>query len=140
MLKSVELSTYMVEHPVMVKPHMTIYEATNFILQNKVSGVVVVDDNRNLVGVLSELDCLSSIMNDVYNGSELGTSLVSDYMTTEVETNDPHDDIVDVAKSMLDHKHRRRPVVKNGRVLGQVTCRQILRAVKEFAGPPDAER
>ncbi|MDZ7684556.1 MAG: CBS domain-containing protein [Gammaproteobacteria bacterium] len=92
------------------------------------------------MGVLSELDCLSSIMNDVYNGSELGTSLVSEYMTTEVETDDPHDDIVDVAKSMLDHKHRRRPVVKNGRVMGQVTCRQILRAVKEFAGAPDAER
>jgi len=137
MLKPVELSNYMVEHPVTVKPYMTIYEAAHLILTHKVSGVLVVDDNKNLLGMLSELDCLRAIMDDVYNGYELGATRVEDFMTTDVETNDPHDDITAVAASMLDHKHRRRPVVKDGRLLGQVTCRQILKAVKEFGGPPD---
>ncbi|MFB3078881.1 MAG: CBS domain-containing protein, partial [Lysobacterales bacterium] len=55
-----------------------------------------------------------------------------------VEVNHPHDQITDVAISMLDHKHRRRPVVIDGKLVGQVTCRQILKAIKEFAVPVDA--
>jgi len=33
---------------------------------------------------------------------------------------------------MLKHKHRRRPVIENGKLIGQVTCRQILSAIKDF--------
>ena len=52
-------------------------------------------------------------------------------MTRDVEVQHPHDDIVNVATSMLDHKHRRRPVVEDGLLVGQVTCRQILKVVTE---------
>jgi Mg/Co/Ni transporter MgtE len=48
-----------------------------------------------------------------------------------LQQRNPHDDIVDVAASMLDHKHRRRPVVLDGRLVGQVTCRQILKVIGE---------
>ncbi|MFT5101924.1 MAG: CBS domain-containing protein, partial [Planctomycetaceae bacterium] len=41
-------------------------------------------------------------------------------------------DIITVAASMLDHKHRRRPVVENGKLVGQLTCRLILGAIKDF--------
>jgi len=50
-------------------------------------------------------------------------------MSTDVEMQSPTDDIIDVATSMLDHKHRRRPVVVDGLLVGQVTCRQILSVV-----------
>ena len=53
-------------------------------------------------------------------------------MTKDVETNSPDDFIIDVAATMLDHKHRRRPIVDNGKLVGQLTCRQILRAIKDF--------
>lgn len=137
MLKSVEVRQYMLKKPVSVKAGMTIYEASHHILVNKVSGVVVVDDDNNLVGMLSELDCLRAIVNNVYNDGDPGASLVSDVMTQEVEVNHPHDDIITVAASMLDHKHRRRPIVAEGKLVGQLTCRQILKAVKDFGGPED---
>jgi CBS domain-containing protein len=53
-------------------------------------------------------------------------------------TASPGDPIVDVAADMLKKKIRRRPVVDSeGKLLGQITIRQILRAVKEFSSPED---
>ncbi|MEJ6592420.1 MAG: CBS domain-containing protein [SAR86 cluster bacterium] len=132
MAKSVEVSQYMQHKPVTVTADMNIYDASRKILENKVSGVVVVDADNNLVGMLSELDCLRALITSVYNGADPGGALVSEIMTTEVEVNQPTDDIVTVATSMLDHKHRRRPIVVDGKLVGQLTCRQILGAIKDF--------
>jgi signal-transduction protein with cAMP-binding, CBS, and nucleotidyltransferase domain len=33
---------------------------------------------------------------------------------------------------MLMNNKRRRPVVENGRLIGQITCRQLLKAVQDF--------
>lgn len=129
----------MIENPICVNPAMNVYEAAHEILTNQVSGVTVVDENGKLVGMLSELDCLQAIVTSVYNGADPGGALVSDIMTAEVEVNDPEDEILAVAKSMLDHKHRRRPVVKDGVLQGQLTCRQILKAVTDFADENHAE-
>lgn len=129
MLGSVELADYMLKHPVTARPEASVYEATRRILEHKVSGLVVVDESKQLLGILSELDCLRVLLASVYNDEEFATALVGDVMTRDVETQHPHDDIVDVATSMLDHKHRRRPVIEDGRLVGQVTCRQILSVV-----------
>lgn len=126
---SVELADYMLKNPVTARPELTVYEAARRILEHKVSGLCVIDERKHLVGMLSELDCLRIILAGMYNDEEFGAGLVGDIMTKNVETQDPHDDIVDVATSMLDHKHRRRPVVLDGRLVGQVTCRQILNIV-----------
>ncbi len=131
MLGSVELKDYMLRNPVTARPELTVYEAALRILDHKVSGLAVVDERKALMGVLSELDCLRVILAGVYNDEEFGSALVGDVMAREVEFQHPHDDIVDVATSMLDHKHRRRPVVEDGLLVGQVTCRQILKVVTE---------
>jgi CBS domain-containing protein len=127
----------MLKKPVTARPKTTIYEACHLILTNKVSGLAIIDDDNNLVGMLSELDCLRAIVSNVYNDGDPGASLVEDFMTREVEVNHPHDGIIDVASSMLDHKHRRRPVVVDGKLVGLLSCRQILKAIKDFAGPED---
>jgi CBS domain-containing protein len=44
----------------------------------------------------------------------------------------PNEDIVDVAQDMLKKNKRRRPVVENGKLIGQITCRQLLIAVVKF--------
>jgi CBS domain-containing protein len=131
MLGSVELKDYMLKNPVTTRPELTVYEAALRILDHKVSGLVVVDERKALMGMLSELDCLRVILAGVYNDEEFGAALVGDVMAREVEAQHPHDDIVDVASSMLDHKHRRRPVVQDGLLVGQVTCRQILKVVTQ---------
>ena len=136
MLRSVELQDYMLHNPVRVRPDDNVYDAIHEIMVHKVSGACVVDDNNYLLGVLSELDCLRAVLSSVYNESPVG--LVKEFMTEEVISVKLHDNIVDVAADMLEHKHRRRPVIQDdGKLIGQVTCRQLLRAVKEFAAPVD---
>lgn len=137
MPKSLQVREYMLHKPVTVRANATIHEASHAILVNKISGVVVTDDDGNLVGMLSELDCLRAIVNNAYNDWDGGATLVSDVMTKEVEVNHPHDDIINVASSMLAHMHRRRPIVEDGKLVGQLTCRQILKAIKDFGGNAD---
>jgi len=130
MLKSVDLSDYMLINPVKVKEDINLRDAMKSIIDNKVSGVCVVDDHDVLVGVLSEMDCLAVVLNATYN--EIGVGLVSEYMIKDVVVAHPHDDIIDIAQDMLVQKHRRRPVIKDGVLVGLVSCRQLLAAVDKF--------
>lgn len=133
MLRSVRVRDHMLTRPVTVKPDDDIFKAIHEILVNKISGVTVVDDEGRPVGILSELDCLRAILWATYHNEEVGSHPVVDHMTSPVESVYADEDIIDVAQSMLQHKRRRRPVVdRHGRMVGQVTCRQLLRAIKEF--------
>jgi CBS domain-containing protein len=85
----------------------------------------------NLVGVISELDCLKAVRGAIYNDSGIG--VVGDYMASDnLVVSHPNEDIVDVAQDMLLKNKRRRPVVENGKLIGQITCRQLLSAVMKF--------
>ena len=131
MLQSVNLRDYMLLNPVRVHPEDDIINAMKVIIDNKISGVCVVDTDANLVGILSELDCLRAVLGAVYNQS--GTGTVRDHMATDnLAVAHPNEDIVDIAQDMLKKNHRRRPVLENGKLVGQITCRQLLSAVMKF--------
>ncbi|MCB1698440.1 MAG: CBS domain-containing protein [Pseudomonadales bacterium] len=122
----------MLPNPVKVKPDDSVLDAMRVIIDNKISGVCVVDADGNLVGILSELDCLRAALGATYNNT--GVGLVRDNMTGDnLLVAHPDENILDVAQDMLLKKHRRRPVVENGRLIGQITCRQLLSAVKKFS-------
>ena len=133
MPKSIELREYM-RTPRTIKQNATVAEAAQVIINNRVSGIVVVDDAGELVGMLSELDCMQAIVSTVYNGGTPGAEIVRDVMTKEVTVNRPSEDIISVAADMLKHKHRRRPIVDNDKLVGQISCRQLLRAINDFGG------
>jgi CBS domain-containing protein len=136
MLRSVDMQDYMLHNPPTVKADDNLFDAIHIILASRISGVSVVDDSHKLVGMLSEMDCLKGILSAVYNKSPAGN--VEEFMSINVTTVSLHDNIVDVASNMLERKQRRRPVLdQDGTLIGQVSCRQLLRAAKEFALPED---
>lgn len=138
MLRDLELKNYMVKNPVTIGETASLFEAMHLILVNKISGLCVVDDSNTLIGVLSELDCLRGVLASVYNDSGIG--IVADVMTSE-NLSVAHADasIADIAEQMMREQKRRRPVIDSeGKLVGQITIRQILRAVKEFNLQPDA--
>jgi CBS domain-containing protein len=121
----------MLTNPVRVHGDDNVLNAMQVIIDNKISGVCVVDERENLVGILSELDCLRAVLGSIYNNTSIGH--VKDYMATEnLVVAHPNEDIVDVAQDMLLKNKRRRPVVEDGKLVGQITCRQLLSAVKKF--------
>jgi len=136
MLRSVELKDYMLPDPHTVAADDDLFDAIHIILVNKISGVCVVDETNTLVGVLSEMDCLSAVLKATY--ADVGVGAVKTVMSTDVICARAGEDIVDVASDMLKTGQRRRPVVDgNNKLLGQITCRRLLKVVKEFATPPD---
>lgn len=131
MLQSVNLRDYIITNPVKVKPDDNVLEAMRSIIDNKISGVCVVDADDNLVGILSEMDCLRAVLGASYNNTGIGS--VAEHMTRDnLLVAHPDENILDVAQDMLRKGNRRRPVLENGRLLGQITCRQLLRAVNKF--------
>lgn len=131
MLQSVNLRDYMLSNPVKVSPEDNILDAMKVIIDNKISGVCVVDAEANLVGILSEMDCLRAVLGAIYNNNNIG--VVREYMASDnLVVANPNEDIVSVAEDMLLKNKRRRPVVENGKLIGQITCRQLLSAVMKF--------
>jgi CBS domain-containing protein len=131
MLQSVNLRDYMLPNPVKVRPEDNIMDAMKVIIEHKISGVCVVDADANLVGILSEMDCLRAVLAAIYNNNSIG--VVRDHMSSDnLVVAHPDEDIVNVAQDMLQKNKRRRPVVENGKLIGQITCRQLLSAVMSF--------
>lgn len=132
MLRSVKVEDYMATGLVSFKPETDLFEAINSLLNYKISGAPVVNENGELVGLISEVDCLRAILTLTYHEEEVGGQ-VKDCMTTEVETVGHDEDIVDVAKVFIEKGRRRLPVVQNGKMVGQISRSDILRAVEVFA-------
>jgi CBS domain-containing protein len=130
MLHSVDLRDYMITNPIKVKDDANLFDTMKIIIDNKVSGVCVINEDKALVGVLSEMDCLAAILKATYN--EVGVGLVNEYMTKDVIVAHPSEGIINISQDMLLKNQRRRPVVENGKLVGQVSCRQLLTAVKKF--------
>ena len=133
MLRSVDLKDYMQPSPITIQPTSSLQEAVGLIIEHKVSGICVVDNDNKLLGILSEMDCLGGILAATYNQG--GLNNVSEYMTADVDVARLDENIVSVASDMMSKQQRRRPVVENGKLIGQITCRQLLRAVEEFPQP-----
>lgn len=131
MLKSVRVKDYMNTRPVTVEAGTDLLDAIDLILANKRSGITVVDGDHRPVGMLSELDCLRAILAASYHQEEAARHSIADVMSAPVETILESDDVIAVARSMLEHKRRRRPVVnEDGVMIGEITCRQLLRGVR----------
>ena len=121
----------MAGHLVTFKPDTEIMDAIHELVHHRIAGAPVVDDKGDLVGMLSELDCMKVALNAGYYGDWGGP--VSDYMTTAVESVDAEMNIVDLAQKFLDSGYRRFPVLRNNRLVGQISRRDALRALNELA-------
>lgn len=135
MSSAAKVQDHMQHKPVIVHPDMSIFEAMHTILDNKISGACVVEQGK-VVGMLSELDCLQAILSKTYyEGGEGSSGTVRQFMVADVDSVRPDDDIYVVANEMFLKRQRRRPVIENGELVGLLTCRQILQAVKDFSLP-----
>ena len=133
-MQSSIVKDYMNPAPVTVGPDCSVVEAAQIILKNKVSGTIVIDSEKNYIGMLSELDCLKAMSNALYNEGRSNPSIkVEDVMKKDTSTSSPNDALFDTVKKMLEEGQRRRPVVENNKLVGMVSCRQMLKAINNYA-------
>ncbi len=98
-----------------------ITQAVEIMLENKISGLPVVKSDMTLVGIITEKD----IMKMLYKTEEMA-SRVEDYMTTEIASFDIDADPRDIFQSLLDNPFRRVPIVKEGKLVGVISRKDLL--------------
>ena len=111
-------------------PDIDIHDAIQILLDQRITGAPVVDKKENLVGILSEKDCLRTIAHGAYSEVPVGGK-VEDYMTKKVDTIHPDLDIFTVADRFLNCSYRRLLVVEDKKLVGQITRRDLLRAIQK---------
>ncbi len=114
-------------------PEMAAVEAAEVLLKNGISGAPVIDQDRRLLGLVSEFDCLRAVAASDYEmDSHDAIELVGDLMTREPITVPPEMDLFTLAHEFVTHRVRRFPVVESGFVIGQVSRRDALKAALMF--------
>lgn len=130
MHRSIKVRDYMNREAITLAPETNLFKAIDVLLAHRTSGAPVVDAQGNLVGVLSESDCLQGILNDAYYEESCGT--VASLMSKAVETIDADADILQAAEHFVTRSRRRLPVLEQGKLVGQISRRDLLRALKTY--------
>ena len=130
MLKSVTTRDYMTSASIVLKPEQDVLEAAETLLEYKLTGAPVVDEHREVIGFLSEKDCLHVVLSAIYNG-DLGDR-VADRMSSKVLSVHPDDSIADVAEKFLKCECRSFPVIEKDVLVGMVSRANVLQALEKI--------
>ncbi|MDX1428704.1 MAG: CBS domain-containing protein [Rhodothermales bacterium] len=131
MRKPIAVRDYMAANLVTFTPDMEILRAIHLLVEKRISGATVVDEVGNVVGILSEQDCMKVALHAGYHG-ELG-GRVSEYMNKDVKTIDADTSILELAELFLKESYRRYPVMEDNRLVGQISRRDVLRAMEKIS-------
>ncbi|MEK6908104.1 MAG: IMP dehydrogenase [Thermoproteota archaeon] len=115
-LKVKRSGSVMIENPYVIHLDKTVQDAINYAEEKEISGLLVIDSNSKLVGIVTDRDLLF----------ETDTHLIKDVMTKDVVTAKPGVSL-DEAKKIL-HKHRieKLPIVdESGFIKGLITSKDI---------------
>jgi CBS domain-containing protein len=105
-------------------PDASIEEAIETLLAKEISGLPVVDETGRLVGVITEFALLA-----VAYDQRVKDHTVAQHMTRDVISVDVNDPLSRVADVCIVHRVRRVPVMQNGRLVGLIARRDVLRAL-----------
>ena len=128
-VRPVTVEDYMTRKLVTFRPDQTMDQVLDLLLAKNISGGPVIDENNNLVGIISEGDCLKEVVKGKYNNVPTLSGYVRDYMATEVKSVSPNLNIFELAQMFLNMRLRRFPVMKDGRLVGQISQKDVMRAM-----------
>lgn len=140
----------MTHEVIMVSPEENVNSVMKMLIDNKISGVPVVDEEKHLLGVVTEKDLMIkakelkvpfylTVFDSIiylenpnkfkeemkkYTGSR-----VKDVMTTRVITAEEDTSVSDIVELFTEHNINRVPIVRRGKVIGIVTRNDVLKAL-----------
>lgn len=131
---ALKVKDYMTTDLITFNANQSIQEVVECLIKYKISGGPVVNERKQLVGIISEGDCLKQLSESRYYNMPLEHDNVEKRMVKDVETIDGNMDIFDAAKKFLQSKRRRFPIVENGKLVGQISQKDILKAALHLKG------
>lgn len=129
------VSDYMTTKLITFKAEQTIEDVIDTLIANKISGGPVVNENNELIGIISEGDCMKQVSESRYYNLPMDkNNTVEKAMIRDVETVSATMNIFDLANKFLQSKRRRFPIVKNGKLVGQISQKDVLKAAIKLKG------
>ncbi|WP_152286069.1 CBS domain-containing protein [Flavicella marina] len=122
------VSKYMTTKLITFRADQSVLEVMELLIKNKISGGPVVNDSNQLLGIISEGDCMKQIAESGYYNVPMNDVKVEDHMVKDVETITSDMSIFEVATLFYKSKRKRFPVLDNGELVGQISRRDVLKA------------
>ena len=124
--KNLLVQDIMSRNLIVFKPDETIHEVMSKFIKYRISGGPVVDKKGDLIGVISEADCMKEVSESRYFNLPILDKSVSKFMTTNVDTIDASKTIFEAASIFFKTSRRRFPVLDNDKLVGQISRKDIV--------------
>ncbi|MCD6117528.1 CBS domain-containing protein [bacterium] len=124
MLKSLKAKDIMMKEIITIGPDALLKKAIKKLLDNKISSMPVTDDSGKMVGIISCED----ILNLAFDGY-LSSTKVEMVMTKNVVYFEPDSNLEEIALVISKNHFRRIPIIKDGRIVGIVSRRDIVKNI-----------
>jgi len=118
-------SDVMVTRLVKLQPKTDVFKAIEILVKNKISGAPVVDEDDQLLGVFSEKCCMQVLIDAAYEG--LPTNEVQAFMDRAPDSVEKNTQLLSIANFFLITPCRQLPVVRDGKLIGQISRRDVIR-------------
>ena len=120
----VKVGDLMTRNFIYVKPDENLQECVNLMVKNRI-GSLLIEENNKLLGILTRKDILWALAKK--SRKDLKNIKVKDLMIRKVVTIKPGDDISLAMQRFKKKKIRRMPVVENGKLIGIITIKDIIK-------------
>ncbi len=118
---------FMATKLITLAPHTDVFDAIGYLLKHHVSGVPVTDGAHNFLGVFSEKTSMKVLVDAAYEN--MPTTEVGAFMNPDPgRLIDEQTDLLACAQIFLDTPYRRLCVLRDGKLVGQISRRDVLRS------------
>lgn len=132
-LEAPSVTKYMTRELITFKADTKISEVIDSLLSNRITGAPVLNEKNEVIGLIDDKDCLNVLFGGAYYNHPVGHNTVESYMSNVMRSISVHDDIMDVAEIFIHTPYKRLLVMDDeGKLVGQISRRDILRAIKEM--------
>lgn len=130
----------MVTRLITLPPRMDVFEAIGLLLKHRISGAPVVDEAGGFLGVFSEKCSMGVLLDAAYDS--LPTTEVHAFMDRGPRTITEETDLLTIAQIFQSTNYRRLPVLRDGKLVGQISRRDVLQAAHRLSEQtaPNPER
>lgn len=127
-MQNLQVKDIMDREPASVHCEDSLVSVVEKLSRQHLTGLPVLDHDEHVIGFVSEKDCMKQMMISSYLCDR--TPIVSEVMRHDVLAVAPTDNVLDLAKQMLERKPRIYPVLDGERLVGLIDRTRILAAFK----------
>lgn len=119
---------------VTVPPDKTVREAIALLLEHNIGSLPVLDGTGQLIGIITERDIIRALAKD----ETIFADPLENFMTRDVVTGLPQDDLESVGNTMTEQRFRHLPIMEGKKLVGIVSIGDVVKAQRdEYRGEVD---